>query len=218
VEILYDTNNSNSAEIAEILKTDTYLNTHFSGYKPEIISTIFSEKETPDLIIWIGAAKEGAELTKDVNKFSKNTKLLMSVSATTDEYIYYAGQSAEKVRGITYPFGPEDDIMYMYYGYDTARILDDIISGGAKSTADISKKLKHNVYEGYTGMKFFRNSNTAPPYYDIKKVEDGIWLTDNKLNREMLQKTIYTHGAPLSVKPLFNNGHNKLPIPHGIYD
>jgi hypothetical protein len=127
-------------------------------------------------------------------------------------------EANESGGGIEYPGGLSEDTMYEYYGRDTAMVLEEALAGGADTIPEIREELDNNIITGYTGIKYFRDGSTAPPYYIIIKVENGTWVKDDEYSAKAMARISAVYGGALEFDPLLNDDHARLPLPHGIYD
>lgn len=208
------------AELEKVLNFEnhTSLNIRFLNYLHEDLDYYLGVSETPGIAVWAGSPVNGSKAVKILKEYSPGTKIVLSESSANDLFIENAGTDAEGVYGVEYPGGLGDEIMYEYYGRDTARVLEEALAGEAGTIPEIREKLDNNVVAGYTGIKYFRDGNTAPPYYIIIKVENNTWVKDEEYSAKAMARISAVYGGALEFDPLLNDDHGRLPLPHGIYD
>lgn len=196
----------------------TSLGFRFVEYRGEEIISYLIASGIPETVIWTGSPEKGAEFVKALKEYSPDTIIILSESSATDVFIENAGSHAEGIYGIEYPGGLDEEIMYGYYGRDSAIIAEEALAGGADTIAEIREEINSNVIIGHSGIKYFKEGGRTPPHYIIIKVENGTWTEEDEYTGRAMSRILAAYGGVLELDPLFNSGHGSLPIAHGIYD
>ncbi|WP_048151792.1 ABC transporter substrate-binding protein [Methanolacinia paynteri] len=196
----------------------TSLNIRLLNYLHEDLDYYLATSGAPEIAVWTGSPVNGSEAVKTIREYGPDTAIILSESSASNLFTENAGSYAEGVYGIEYPGGLSEEIMYEYYGHDTAMVLEEALAGGADTIPEIREELDRNIVTGYTGVKYFRDGSTAPPYYIIIKVENGTWVKDDEYSARLMARISAVYGGALEFDPLLNDDHARLPLPHGIYD